>query len=203
MMEPETTKATTTPSDAKATTVPPEHISGKFKAVSSRTLSFKDRECTGHSWLNPPEHVEWKKGEGLVVTPKAKTDFWSKPFRDDPAFSTSGHMLSIDIGETTQEWVGLVQFSLEPTILYDQAGLMIYVDDKHWIKAGIEMEEGIPRMSCVVTNEVSDWSYFTHPRTKDVSMRVHSRLYKQGVHQYVCVCFVFCKHKDLFAQFRN
>uniref|UniRef100_A0A7S3Z0T5 Uncharacterized protein n=1 Tax=Lotharella globosa TaxID=91324 RepID=A0A7S3Z0T5_9EUKA len=59
-------------------------------------------------------------------------------------------------------------------------GLIIYVDDKHWIKAGLEMEQGVPRMSCVATNEVSDWSYVTHPRTKDVCMRVHARLYKKG-----------------------
>ncbi|XP_072933984.1 uncharacterized protein [Epargyreus clarus] len=51
--------------------------------------------------------------------------------------------------------------------LYDQAGLMIYLDEKHWLKAGIEYNDGQPMISCVLTNEVSDWStgiYTGNPR---------------------------------------
>jgi regulation of enolase protein 1 (concanavalin A-like superfamily) len=35
---------------------------------------------------------------------------------------------------------------------------MVYFDEKHWIKAGIEIIDDIPRLSCVVTNENSDLS---------------------------------------------
>ena len=41
---------------------------------------------------------------------------------------------------------------------FDQAGLVVYFDEDHWLKAGIEVVDGIPRLSCVVTNKFSDWS---------------------------------------------
>ena len=41
---------------------------------------------------------------------------------------------------------------------YDQAGLMLRVDEEHWIKAGIELADGRMWLSVVVTNGVSDWS---------------------------------------------
>lgn len=44
------------------------------------------------------------------------------------------------------------------TTLYDQAGLMIYLDEKHWLKAGIEYNDGQPMIGSVLTNEVSDWA---------------------------------------------
>ena len=42
--------------------------------------------------------------------------------------------------------------------LYDQAGLMIRVDAETWIKAGVEMSDGLPQLGAVVTRGVSDWS---------------------------------------------
>lgn len=35
---------------------------------------------------------------------------------------------------------------------------MIYVDDKHWLKAGIEYNDGQPMIGSVLTNGVSDWA---------------------------------------------
>lgn len=35
---------------------------------------------------------------------------------------------------------------------------MIYLDQKHWIKAGIEYNDGQPMIGSVVTNELSDWA---------------------------------------------
>ncbi|CAH1642408.1 unnamed protein product [Spodoptera littoralis] len=34
---------------------------------------------------------------------------------------------------------------------------MIYFDDKHWLKAGIEYNDGQPMAASVLTNELSDW----------------------------------------------
>jgi uncharacterized protein len=55
-------------------------------------------------------------------------------------------------------------FTAEATVsgdyreLYDQAGLMLRVDERHWIKAGIELVGGRRTLSVVVTRERSDWS---------------------------------------------
>ena len=51
-----------------------------------------------------------------------------------------------------------VTFALKPVRQFDQAGLFVRLDSEHWIKAGIEVVDGAPRLSCVVTNGHSDWS---------------------------------------------
>jgi regulation of enolase protein 1 (concanavalin A-like superfamily) len=42
--------------------------------------------------------------------------------------------------------------------LYDQAGLMIRLDETTWMKTGIEFVNGIHYVSAVVTRDFSDWS---------------------------------------------
>jgi regulation of enolase protein 1 (concanavalin A-like superfamily) len=50
-------------------------------------------------------------------------------------------------------------FTLYPKAQFDQAGIMVLVNENCWVKAGIEFTDGVPRLSCVVTNDgFSDWS---------------------------------------------
>lgn len=35
---------------------------------------------------------------------------------------------------------------------------MIYLDEKHWLKTGIEYNDGQPMIGSVLTNEISDWA---------------------------------------------
>ncbi len=74
-------------------------------------------------------------------------------------------------------------FTLSPCVQYDQAGLMVYVDNTHWIKVGIEFENGQPQMSCVVTNDMSDWNYLLWPTAVDIKVRVVCQRYET-----VCEC---------------
>lgn len=103
-------------------------------------------------WLNPPGR--WSGDAGaLEFETGERTDFWRETFygfvRDD------GHA-----------WLAPVSgdFSLSATILgdyrelYDQAGLMLRLDERRWIKTGIEFTDGLMHFSVVVTNGVSDWS---------------------------------------------
>jgi regulation of enolase protein 1 (concanavalin A-like superfamily) len=42
--------------------------------------------------------------------------------------------------------------------LYDQAGIMIRIDDRRWVKAGVENSDGENLLSSVLTIERSDWA---------------------------------------------
>ena len=63
--------------------------------------------------------------------------------------------------------------------LYDQAGLFLRIDERHWIKAGIEFTDGLMHFSVVVTRDVSDWSVIPLPRAKP-SDAVSVRLTRHG-----------------------
>ena len=107
------------------------------------------KNCT---WLNQPKL--WSADDNsLEVTTDANTDFWRKThygFERD-----SGHFLGTTVsGDVTAE----IRFRAHYDHLYDQAGLMIRVDDTHWVKAGIEFTDGEAMLSTVVTRGHSDWS---------------------------------------------
>jgi regulation of enolase protein 1 (concanavalin A-like superfamily) len=103
-------------------------------------------------WLNEPPC--WRiDGNTLHVTTGEKTDFWREThygfIRD------GGHLYFERAGG---------DFTAEVTVagsyqtLYDQAGLMLRIDERNWIKAGLEFVGGKRLLSCVVTREASDWS---------------------------------------------
>ena len=101
-------------------------------------------------WYNEPPR--WTAhGDSMTVQSASKTDFW----RLAGVARDNGHFYY-------QRQVGDFQiqckFSGGYNTLYDQAGLMVRVDEAHWIKCGIEFFEGVQQASAVVTREYSDWS---------------------------------------------
>ena len=107
---------------------------------------------TAATWLNPPMAAR-QDGSDLVVTTRANTDFWRTTgygFVHD-----NGHALltGFPAGSAVE-----VTFVAEFERLFDQAGLMVRVDETTWIKAGIELSDGQPQLGAVVTHGQSDWS---------------------------------------------
>jgi regulation of enolase protein 1 (concanavalin A-like superfamily) len=51
-----------------------------------------------------------------------------------------------------------VSFVLDYAEQFDQAGVFLRVDERTWIKAGVEVSDGQPQVGAVVTHGVSDWS---------------------------------------------
>jgi regulation of enolase protein 1 (concanavalin A-like superfamily) len=118
-------------------------------------------------WLNPPVNAVQEHSE-LKVTTVYESDFWrntSYGFVHD-----SGHALLTDFpADTSME----VSFILDYSGQFDQAGIIVYSDSQHWIKAGVESADGLPQVGAVVTSINSDWSLAPVPEWmgKQVTVR--------------------------------
>ena len=116
---------------------------------------------TQGSWLNAPE--TWSAdGAQLRVTTDASTDFWRKTqygfIRD------SGHFFGTEIaGDFTAQLHVAAQYSA----LYDQAGMMVRIDEQNWIKCGVEFSDGQLLLSTVLTLDKSDWAVSIAPAMAD------------------------------------
>jgi hypothetical protein len=104
------------------------------------------------SWLNPPASEHYSAGV-LTVRAMGKTDFWRKTYYG--YVTDNGHLMHLPL---------LGEFTLQARVngnyaaLYDQAGLMVRLDEKHWMKCGSELVDGKRWASVVFTHEFSDWS---------------------------------------------
>jgi len=103
-------------------------------------------------WRNPPPSAR-EDGQGLVVTAAEGSDLWRTTaygfVRD------SGHGLLEPLGDGRAVEVGFV---LDYDQLYDQAGVLLHVDEQTWVKCGVEVSDGVPQLGAVVTHGASDWS---------------------------------------------
>ncbi len=107
----------------------------------------------GHDgWLNPPPRVV-RDQDDLLVTAAEGSDLWrttSYGFVHD-----SGHALLTDFPDGA---AAEVRFIADFSAQFDQAGLLVRADAKQWIKAGVEVADGVLQLGAVVTRGVSDWS---------------------------------------------
>ncbi|HEX2145614.1 MAG TPA: DUF1349 domain-containing protein [Glycomyces sp.] len=104
------------------------------------------------AWTTLPVAAE-ESGGRLRVTAAEGSDAWrhtSYGFVHDDAHSL---LEDWDRGQAVE-----VAFIAAFEAQFDQAGLMIRVDDEHWIKAGVEFADGAPQLGAVVTAGKSDWS---------------------------------------------
>ena len=62
------------------------------------------------------------------------------------------------LSDVTGNFTADVKFTGEYRDLYDQAGMMVRLDETVWMKCGVEFFEGVQHASVVMTHEFSDWS---------------------------------------------
>ena len=103
-------------------------------------------------WTVAPAAVEVVGGD-LLVTPAGRSDAWRETSygftRDDaPAL----------VAELPTPGAVEVTFTVDLDAEFDQAGLLLRVDERTWIKAGVELSDGAPQLGAVVTLGKSDWS---------------------------------------------
>jgi uncharacterized protein len=125
------------------------------------------------TWLNPPPR--WSgDARALEIETGAKTDFWRDTFygfvRD------SGHAW---LAPVTGDFSLSVRFRGGYQTLYDQAGLMVRLDETAWVKTGIEYTDGVMHYSVVVTGPRSDWSVIPLPEATP-NTEVAARVTRHG-----------------------
>lgn len=135
-------------------------------------INMEKGELGSGSWLNAP--VEAVEGPtGLLVTARGHSDFWRTTSYG--FVHHSGHALLDDFPpETSVELSWMLDYEQQ----FDQAGLMVYSDEEHWIKAGVEYADGAPQLGAVVTAHVSDWSVAPVPEW--TGKEVHLRISRSG-----------------------
>ncbi len=104
-------------------------------------------------WLNKPSHCQCFADQSLEVITELQTDFWRETHygfvRD------SGHFLGF---ESCAGFTAQVRINADFRELYDQAGMMVRLNEETWLKAGIEYNDGAPMISSVLTQGTSDWA---------------------------------------------
>ena len=112
-------------------------------------------------WFNEP--AKWNVSNGVLtmdVTPHS--DFWR----------VSHYGFTVDDGPFLYTTVGgefeaKVKVEGDYKVRFDQAGLMLRIDQENWLKAGIEYVDGKYNLSVVVTHQKSDWSVITLEKSID------------------------------------
>jgi regulation of enolase protein 1 (concanavalin A-like superfamily) len=110
-------------------------------------------EWAAGRWTREPA-ASRQDGADLVVRAIEGSDYWRTThygfIHDD------GHGL---LAEWPADAAVEVTFDASAlTALYDQAGILLWVGDEQWVKAGLEVSDGVLHLGAVVTNGVSDWS---------------------------------------------
>ncbi|GAB3174511.1 hypothetical protein FHX75_13208 [Micromonospora palomenae] len=131
--------------------------------------TLRDVDWTDGRWLREPVRVERTDAGDLLVEPGAESDFWRHTsygfvHDDGPA------LLAPLPGGSAVE----VSFRLDYGEQFDQAGVLVRVDERNWVKAGVEVSDGEPQLGAVVTREVSDWSVAPVPdwAGREVTVRI-------------------------------
>ncbi len=118
------------------------------QAASKSVLGRRDGR-----WLNEPRRWSVDPAGDLSMVTDKGTDFWREThygFTRD-----SGHFLGFT---TPAAFTAQLRIRGQYQKLYDQAGIMVRLDERHWIKAGIELSDGRAMLSSVLTHDRSDWA---------------------------------------------
>lgn len=103
-------------------------------------------------WYNEPQ--KWQiTNNALVMQVTPKSDYWR----------ISHYGFTVDdapfyYGTYGGEFEAKVKLTGDYIARFDQMGLMIRIDQKNYIKTGVEFVDGKFNISTVVTNQKSDWS---------------------------------------------
>ena len=120
-------------------------------------------------WTREPEHSEITDDK-IVIYTDPNTDLWQRTyygFQNDNA-------PALQLKTAEKFFSFTVKTEFESKVLFDQCGVVMYLDSENWLKASIEYEnEQFQRLGSVVTNlGYSDWA------TTDIDAAVKTMWYR-------------------------
>ena len=104
------------------------------------------------NWINEPDNYSLENGK-LQLTTALNTDFWRQTYYGFQRHTGHAYGFYVENDFTLQ-----VKIMANFCHLYDQAGIFLQDDEHHWVKAGIEFNDDLSSIGCVVTRKTSDWS---------------------------------------------
>jgi regulation of enolase protein 1 (concanavalin A-like superfamily) len=120
-------------------------------------------------WTTEPVSLR-QRGDQLVVEAASGSDFWEKTLYGFQR--ASGHALLAPWAEQSAVEVSFELRGFDGQ--YDQAGLMLWTSSSQWIKAGVEINDGVPSVGAVVTDEYSDWSLAPVPEWQGSTVTIRA-----------------------------
>jgi regulation of enolase protein 1 (concanavalin A-like superfamily) len=116
------------------------------------SLASYGQKLTNMEWFNEPDSWVVENGK-LVMDVTPQSDYWRNTHYgftvDDGPFYYS---------QRGGEFEVTVKITGEYKTRFDQMGLMLRIDERNWIKTGIEFVDGKYNYSTVLTNQYSSWS---------------------------------------------
>lgn len=103
-------------------------------------------------WTTPPTSHRIE-GDDLLVTCSPHSDAWRHTSYGFVHDSENALIAPIARGSALE-----VVFTADFSAQFDQAGLFITAGDDTWVKAGLELSDGVLQLGAVVTHGTSDWS---------------------------------------------
>ncbi len=131
-------------------------------------------------WMNEP--AQWSSnGNDLKIATEGSTDFWRVTGEGIDTIRDNGHLFGETIAGEFDLSVDIHGHFAEQ---YDQAGVMVRLDERQWFKTGVEFLDGRPRFSTVVTFDYSNWMLTDLPEAFDyLSLRIAHRGNAVEVHR--------------------
>jgi regulation of enolase protein 1 (concanavalin A-like superfamily) len=140
------------------------------------TADVESSQSHPHLSLNP--NLRWKHGPSpsmvggdvpgwsldpdtneLTLRPAGQTDYWQQSYYRPVISKDDGALLYLSDARSGVDYSITTEFTITARSQFDQAGIMVYYDSHHWIKAGVEVVDQTPQLSAVCTRQgYSDWS---------------------------------------------
>ena len=122
-------------------------------------------------WLNPPVKYEINQ-DRVSITTEPDTDFWQTTYYGFQNENAPALLLNME-----QDFTFSCKCTFAYTTLFDQCGLIVFLDQQNWFKASIEYDNPeFSRLGSVVTNlGYSDWATTDIPLPQQIWFRLSRR----------------------------